>query len=204
MVALPRWHVRAVGCAQFRSANPPHAPRRVWLTWRSVQSSGSLAGDDYAFVPSAPRPAAPTALSFVGAQSRPSRARESSIPLYVAGRRVNLLLALFPSALQIDPPPGSGELLLGFCARGKSRGRFIMSPTRSWHGSVNQRSASGWVFATNRLDYGRRRSSTNLRKSGLSLSSSRASCSKRSTVEGGSCRLVGTELKKRRSDSWGS
>jgi hypothetical protein len=31
---------------------------------------------------------------------------------YVAGRRVNVLLALLPSALHIDPPPGSGELLV--------------------------------------------------------------------------------------------
>ena len=36
--------------------------------------------------------------------------------LYVAERRVNVLLALLPSALHIDPPPGSGILLVGFRA----------------------------------------------------------------------------------------
>ena len=37
--------------------------------------------------------------------------------LLVAGRRVNLLLALLPSALQIDPPPGSGAFPSRICAR---------------------------------------------------------------------------------------
>ena|SRR6266480_1747663 len=54
------------------------------------------------------------------AQSRDGRARESNVPLLVAGQRVNLLLALLPSALQIDPPLGSRSLLVGFCARENS------------------------------------------------------------------------------------
>jgi hypothetical protein len=46
------------------------------------------------------------------AQSRRGRARDSKAPLWVAGQRVNLLLALPPSALQIDPPPGSRSFCL--------------------------------------------------------------------------------------------
>jgi hypothetical protein len=41
------------------------------------------------------------------ARSRKGRARDSKARLWVAGQRVNLLLALPPSALQIEPPPSS-------------------------------------------------------------------------------------------------
>ena len=40
--------------------------------------------------------------------------RANPIPIVGAGRRVNLLLALPPSALQIDPPPGPGAGRVGF------------------------------------------------------------------------------------------
>ena len=45
------------------------------------------------------------------------RARESLVQWYVAGQRVNLLLALSPSALQIDTLTDDEDLLLGFGAR---------------------------------------------------------------------------------------
>ena len=51
--------------------------------------------------------------SFVPTQGRWSRSADGrlgariQIRLYVAGRRVNVLLARLPSALHIDPPPGS-------------------------------------------------------------------------------------------------
>jgi hypothetical protein len=44
-------------------------------------------------------------------------ARESCFPLYVAGRRVNLLLASFGCAPDCTRRPAPGILLLGFCAR---------------------------------------------------------------------------------------
>jgi hypothetical protein len=48
-------------------------------------------------------------LSADSPQSRVVRARESEALLCVAGQRVKILLALFPSALHLDPPPGSGS-----------------------------------------------------------------------------------------------
>ena len=46
------------------------------------------------------------------AQSRSRCARDSVALLWVAGQRVNLLLALSPPALQIDSPPGSRSFAL--------------------------------------------------------------------------------------------
>jgi hypothetical protein len=37
------------------------------------------------------------------------RVRESESPLYVAGQRIKIFLALFPSAVHLDTPPGSGS-----------------------------------------------------------------------------------------------
>jgi len=37
------------------------------------------------------------------------RVRESEFPLYVAGQRIKIFLALLPSAVHLDTPPGSGN-----------------------------------------------------------------------------------------------
>jgi hypothetical protein len=55
------------------------------------------------------------------AQPRHFSARESEVLLYVAGQRVNLLLASSPAALQIDSLSGSGN----FASRILRRGSFI-------------------------------------------------------------------------------
>jgi hypothetical protein len=37
------------------------------------------------------------------------RVRESGLPLCVAGQRIKIFLALLPSAVHLDTPPGSGR-----------------------------------------------------------------------------------------------
>jgi len=40
---------------------------------------------------------------------RRDHARESDVPLWVAGQRIKIFLALLPSAVHLDTPPGSGN-----------------------------------------------------------------------------------------------
>ena len=53
------------------------------------------------------------------------RARESGVPLYIAGWRVNLLLASSPAALQIDPPTDDRELPLRIARKKESLRREL-------------------------------------------------------------------------------
>ena len=50
-------------------------------------------------------------------RSRGGLVRESEVRLWVAGQRVKIFLALFPSAVHLDSLPGSRSLLLWFHAR---------------------------------------------------------------------------------------
>jgi len=54
------------------------------------------------------------------------RVRESGSPLYVAGQRIKIFLALFPSAVHLDTPPGSGRFAFRI-----SRTRGFFTPVHS-------------------------------------------------------------------------
>ena len=57
---------------------------------------------------------------------REDHARESNVPLWVAGLRIKIFLALFPAAVHLDTPPGSRSFACKNRAQGIVSRRIVM------------------------------------------------------------------------------